>query len=88
MLCWQNLPCCEEGLAANSQRHPPWSDVRGWGHLLRVPHVSSFMDTGASHPHSNSEDSIIILILQVKKLRRKNVRKLAQGQRVVSGGSI
>lgn len=40
--------------------------------------MPSLMYTGASNPHSNDKDGIIISVLQVRKLRHKDVRKRAQ----------
>lgn len=52
------------------------------------PRVPSFMNTSASNPHSNSKDSIIVPILQARKLRHQEVRILAQVQSTVSGRSV
>lgn len=55
MLCWQNLP---GRTWANTLRRPLWRDVGGGDESVRV--LSFILRTGASNPHTNSGDSIII----------------------------
>lgn len=91
MLRCQNLPCCREGLGDLEQAPcSALSRVRlGDGPIsAERPRVPSFMNTSASNPHSNSKDSIIVPILQARKLRHQEIRILAQVQSIVSGRSV
>lgn len=43
MLCWQNPPCCKEGLAGpgTDPRHPLWRDVGKQANIAESPGESS-----------------------------------------------